>query len=146
MLAFKKIILVLLLWQSSIFASSFVEIPSKFSVSDTVDKIIEKIDDKKSFKVFAIVDHEKNALSVNMKLPKTVLIIFGNPKGGTKLMQANPLMAYELPLKILVTHKRGQTIISYRDANWFANVYGLYNSPIIKKIEMLMKNLVASCL
>jgi uncharacterized protein (DUF302 family) len=127
-------------------ASSFVEIPSRMNVTDTVNEIISNIGNAKGFKVFAVVDHEKNAMSVSMKMPQTVLIIFGNPKGGTMLMKANPLMAYELPLKILVTHKRGKTIISYRDPNWFANVYGLYGSPIITKIDRVMKKLVSSCL
>ena len=142
----QKILLTFALLFTSLHASSFVEIPSRMNVTDTVNEIISNIGKAKGFKVFAVVDHEKNALSVNIKMPQTVLIIFGNPKGGTMLMKANPLMAYELPLKILVTHKRGKTIVSYRDPNWFANVYGLYGSPIINKIDTVMKKLVSSCL
>lgn len=141
-----KVFLTFTLLLSSALASSFIEIPSKFNVTKTVNTLIKQIEAQKGFKVFAVVDHEKNAISAGLKMPQTVLIIFGNPKGGTMLMKANPLMAYELPLKILVTHKRGKTIISYRDPHWFANVYGLYGSPIIKKIDKVMKKFVISCL
>jgi len=142
----KRVLFIFIIFLTPSLGSSFIEIPSQYTVTDCVNKIIKSIDEKHGFKVFAVVDHEKNAMSVSMKLPQTVLIIFGNPKGGTKLMQANPLMAYELPLKILLTHKRGKTIISYRDPNWFSNVYGLYGSPVIKKLHQVMKSIVSSCL
>lgn len=143
---FKKTIFVFLLLLSTTFASSFVEIPSRLDVTQTVNKIIDVINTKPGFKVFAVVDHEKNALSVSMKMPQTVLILFGNPKAGTELMQANPLMAYELPLKILVSYKRGKAIISYRDPNWFAKVYGLYSSQVLAKMDRVLKEISGSCL
>ena len=141
----KKMLLLLLL-PLSLFASSFVEVPSKYDVAKTVAMISKAIKDQKGFSIFTIIDHTKNAKSVHLKMPQTQLIIFGNPKAGTKLMQANKLMAYELPLKILVSHKRGKTIITYRDPQWLATNYQLYKHPVIPKMKKMMKHFVSSCL
>lgn len=142
----KKIIFISLFFISTTLASSFVELPSRFDVTQTVNKLIDVIKTKQGFQVFAVVDHEKNALSVSMKMPQTVLILFGNPTAGTLLMQENPLMAYELPLKILVAHKRGKAIISYRDPRWLAQTYSLYGSKILGEIDKVLKEISSSCL
>jgi len=142
----KKIFLLLVLLKASIYASSFIEVPSKFSVGKTVATLTKVINAHKAFSVFTIIDHHKNAQGVQMKMPQTQLIIFGNPKAGTLLMKANPFMAYELPLKILVTQKKGTTVISYRDPQWLATNYQLYKHPVIPKMEKMMKLFVSSCL
>ncbi len=57
--------------------------------------------------VFATIDQAAAAVGVGLTLRPTTLIIFGNPKGGTPLMQAHPLSALELPLKLLVWEENG---------------------------------------
>ena len=131
---------------STLWASSFVEIPSSFGVQQSAEKIIEGIKAQNGFTLFAIVDHQKNAKSVALEMPETLLIIFGNKSAGTALMNQNPLMGYELPLKILISHKRGRTIISYRDPAWYVKTYGLSSHGIIAKMDEILKNIVATCL
>ena len=135
----KKVLLFLALISSSLFAGTYIEVNSSLSVNQATAKIKKAIDKKKGFSVFTIIDHKKNAKGVGMKMPATKLIIFGNPKAGTMLMKANKMMAYELPLKILISKRKGKTVISYRDPDWFATNYGLYKSPIIPKMKKVMK-------
>ena len=53
-------------------------------------------------RLFATIDHSGEAERVGLVLRETKLLVFGNPQAGTPLMQANPLIALDLPLKILV--------------------------------------------
>lgn len=135
----KKIVITLLLLTNMLFADMFLEVKSKVSVDEAVKKISLAIDKHPAFSVFLIVDHKKNAKSVNLDMPDTKLIIFGNPKAGTKLMSTNSYMAYELPLKILVSSRNGKTIITYRDPDWLVKSYSLEKSPIIPKMKKMMK-------
>jgi uncharacterized protein (DUF302 family) len=67
----------------------------------------------RGMKVFAIVDHSGEARQAGLELRHTQLVIFGSPAGGTPVMQAAPLAALDLPLKVLVWDDRGQTTVSY---------------------------------
>jgi uncharacterized protein (DUF302 family) len=73
----------------------------------------------KDFIVFAHVDHSAAAAQVNLNLSPTDLLIFGNPKGGTPLMQSNQTIGIDLPLKALVWQdEKGATWLSYNDPEW----------------------------
>jgi len=70
--------------------------------------------DSKGVKIFALIDHGGEAEKVGLKMPPTKLLIFGNPKAGTPIMQASPSSALDLPLKILVSEDAaGDVWISY---------------------------------
>ena len=73
---------------------------SALPVAATMDRL-EGILKEKGFKIFARVDHAAGAKSVNLELRPTELIIFGNPTGGTPLMQAEQTMGLSLPLRAL---------------------------------------------
>lgn len=73
---------------------------SPIAVAATIDKF-EAILKEKGFRIFARVDHAAGAKSVNLDLRPTELIIFGNPVGGTPLMQAEQTMGLSLPLRAL---------------------------------------------
>lgn len=93
-------------------SNGIVEIPSHHSVDETVTKL-KGILDAKGIELFALIDHSGEAASVGLKMPATKLLIFGNPKAGTPLMQAAPGSAIDLPLKILVRESSdGRTLIS----------------------------------
>jgi uncharacterized protein (DUF302 family) len=62
---------------------------------------------------FAVIDHAKAARSVGLELTDEVVVLFGNPVVGTKLMQANPRVAIELPLRILIRDDSGTTTAEY---------------------------------
>ena len=74
---------------------------SPFSVDETMRRI-EEIIKSQGGSVFAMFDHGRNASEVGMKLPPNKVIVFGSPKVGTLLMQQDPSISLELPLRISV--------------------------------------------
>jgi uncharacterized protein (DUF302 family) len=80
----------------------------------------------KGLTIFAHVDHAAGAAAVGMPLRPTDLLIFGNAKGGTPLMQAAQTVGIDLPLKVLVWQDAsGDTFVSYNDPAWLAKRHGL---------------------
>ena len=76
--------------------------------------------------IFAHIDHAAGATRAGLSLRPTELLIFGNAKGGTPLMQANQATGIDLPLKALVWQDAsGDTWISYNDPSWLAQRHGL---------------------
>ncbi len=86
--------------------------PSSRSVADTVSRLVELIE-AKGMKVFAVIDQAEEARRVGLDLRPTTLVSFGNPAAGTKVMEAVPLVAMDLPLKVLIWLDGGQTKVSY---------------------------------
>lgn len=116
-----------------------VRIPSRRSVSETVDKL-KAILQSKGVTLFALVDHSGEAEKAGMTMPPTKLLIFGNPKAGTPLMLAQPSAAIDLPLKILVAEDtEGKTWISYNSATYLKERHGLPETllPNIAIVETL---------
>lgn len=75
--------------------------------------------------VFARIDHAAAANEVGLALQPTEVLIFGNPKGGTPLMQAAQTMGIDLPLKALVWQQGGKTWLGYNDPGWLARRHGV---------------------
>src|SRR5438445_1596755 len=75
--------------------------PSPFSVEETVERLQEAIHSR-NLTLFAHIDHSGEARRVGLTMQEAHVLIFGNPKGGTPLMIASPLLALDLPLKVLV--------------------------------------------
>ena len=71
------------------------------------------------------VDHAKGAMSADMELRPTTLVIFGNPAAGTQLMKADPLAGLSLPMKMLVVETDGGVTIAYDDPKGLAESYDL---------------------
>ena len=82
------------------------------SVPDTVARLTGILSDKGQ-KVFAVIDQSAEASAAGLTLRETVLVIFGNPAAGTLVMQAAPLSAVDLPLKVLVWADGAQTKVTY---------------------------------
>jgi uncharacterized protein (DUF302 family) len=98
---------------------------SKYSVPETLHRL-ETILTAKGIKVFALVDHSGEAEKAGLKMPPTQLLIFGNPKGGTPVMLANPTAAIDLPWKALAWQDAdGQVWLSYNDAAYIQHRFGL---------------------
>jgi uncharacterized protein (DUF302 family) len=99
-------------------ASGITTIRGNHSVDETIEKLKANLDSK-GVKIFAIVDHSGEAANAGMTMPPTKLIIFGNPKAGTPIMQAAPSAAIDLPLKILVAEDGGgRTQISWNSPDY----------------------------
>ena len=98
---------------------------SPFSVAETVSRLTDVMK-ATGAKVFAVIDQAAEARNVGLKLRETQLVIFGNPVAGTPVMEAEPLAALDLPLKIVVSEDDdGKVWMSYLDRNWLASRYDL---------------------
>jgi uncharacterized protein (DUF302 family) len=116
-----------------------VTIPSTHDIDQTVNRL-ETILESKGVKLFALVDHSGEAAKVGLKMPRTKLLIFGNPKAGTPLMLAAPSIALDPPLKILVAQdSQGKVWISYNSPEYLKERYGLPRDllPNIAVVEKL---------
>jgi uncharacterized protein (DUF302 family) len=85
---------------------------SPWPVAATVERLTKLMDDR-GVKIFATIDQRAAARAAGVDLRETALIIFGNPAAGTPVMDAVPLSALDLPLKLLVWDDHGQTRVSY---------------------------------
>jgi len=105
--------------------SGIVSIESRFGVSETIDRLVETAT-KLGLTVFARIDHAAGATKVDMALRPTELLIFGNPKGGTPLMQDRQIAGIDLPVKALAWEdETGKVWLSYNEAEWIAARHGL---------------------
>jgi uncharacterized protein (DUF302 family) len=88
-------------------------------------------------KVFARIDHATGAAEAGLELRPTELIIFGNARGGTPLMQASHTAGIDLPLKALVWQDAaGKTWLSYNEPSWIAQRHGVANAePVVSKMS-----------
>jgi uncharacterized protein (DUF302 family) len=102
-----------------------ITVPSHLGPKETMDRLENEIK-ARGLTIFARVDHSAGAVEVGLTLRPTELLIFGNAKGGTPLMQANQSVGIDLPLKALVWQDgSGKTWISYNDPSWLAKRHGL---------------------
>ena len=98
---------------------------SNFGPQDTVNRL-ETAMKAKGMMVFARIDHAAGAMAVGLSLRPTEVVIFGNAKAGTPLMQSVQTIGIDLPLKALVWQDAsGDTWLSYNDPAWLAQRHGL---------------------
>ena len=94
------------------------------SVADTVARLTELVAGK-GMRLFGVIDQAEEARRVGLDLRPTTLVLFGNPAAGTAVMNAVPLAAVDLPLKVLVWADGDQTKVSYVGPGALADRYGL---------------------
>jgi uncharacterized protein (DUF302 family) len=106
-------------------AAGVVTVRSAHGPEETMNRLETEIR-AKGLTVFAHVDHAAGAAAVGLPLRPTDLLIFGNARGGTPLMQATQTIGIDLPLKALVWQdEAGITWLSYYDPGWLAQRHGL---------------------
>ena len=98
---------------------------SKVSGQETFDAIKAAIEENEALTLMTVVDHAENAKSANLELAPTWVLIFGNPNVGTPLMQNQPTIAIDLPQRILIYERGGETFVAYNDPAWMARRHGL---------------------
>jgi uncharacterized protein (DUF302 family) len=86
---------------------------SPWSFDDTVARLVAMIR-ASGYKLLLIVDHRGEAATVGLDLPSSKLAVFGNPEVVSPVIASEPLVALDLPLKVLVWADRGSTMVSYR--------------------------------
>jgi len=114
-------------------------IPSSFGPKETMDRLVAEIS-AKELTVFARIDHAAGAAEVGLTLRPTELIIFGNARGGTPLMQSVQTAGIDLPLKALIWQDAaGKTWISYNEPDWIAQQHGVSDAqPAVNKMADLL--------
>ena len=105
-----------------------IRMRSTHSVPDTMGRL-EATLAQHGIAVFARIDFSADAARVGLQMRPEQLLIFGNPKAGTPLMQQVPAVGLDLPLKVLVWEdEQGQTWMVYNDPRYILQRYGLDGS------------------
>ncbi len=127
-------------------ADGLTTLPSSFTAKETMDRL-EAAVKAKGLTVFARIDHAAGAAAVSLPLRPTELLIFGNARGGTPLMQADQAIGIDLPLKALVYEDaNGKAWLAYNNPAWLAQRHGLghdVDGPV-KALEAAVHALAAA--
>jgi uncharacterized protein (DUF302 family) len=115
-------------------------VTSHFAPKETMDRVETEIGER-GMNVFARIDHAADAAEMGLTLRPTELIIFGNARGGTPLMQPNQTVGTDLPLKALVWQDAaGKTLISYKEPSWIAQRHGVADAEaVVSKMTNLLR-------
>ena len=92
------------------------------SYPETLEALVAAIESR-GLTVFARIDHAAGAREVGMELPDEEVVLFGNPRSGTPLMQDDPEVGIELPLRILIWSSGDDVLLGYRDPRELADTY-----------------------
>jgi uncharacterized protein (DUF302 family) len=114
-------------------------IQSSFGPKATMDRLEAEIR-ATGMTVFARIDHAAGAAEVGLTLRPTELIIFGNARGGTPLIQSIQTVGIDLPLKILVWQDSAdKTWLSYNEASWLARRHNVTGAePVVNSLDALL--------
>lgn len=118
------------------------QIPLKLSVPDSAEHVKFSLKDR-GFTLFCDVDHQANAASVDLEMPASRVLIFGNPIAGTKLLQKDIAMSLDLPLRLAIFDKDGQTILLHQTSEDYSRNYAVQNHPVLEKVEGLFATLAS---
>jgi len=119
---------------------------SPYSVDETLNRL-EAVLKKKGITVFARVDHKAGADKVGQVMLPTQLLIFGNPKMGTPLMNENHLMGLDLPMKALAwKDDSSQVWLGYLNPDELQQRHNIKNQKIINKMKQALNGLTNKAL
>jgi len=121
--------------------NGLISVKSSHTVKATADRL-ENVLNQKGMTVFIRINHAAGAQKIGKKLRPTELVVFGNPKVGTPLMQCAQSIAIDLPQKALIWQDdKGQVWLSYNDPKYLAQRHGLTGcAEVIKKVEQALGN------
>jgi len=109
--------------------TGIIDLPCKRSVAETVDRL-EALLKTKGMKIFSRLDQAAEAQGVGLSMRPMVLLIFGDPRAGTPLMNRYPSLALDLPLKALVWESAdGKVWLSYNSAEFLQQRHRLAAPP-----------------
>jgi uncharacterized protein (DUF302 family) len=120
--------------------------PSPFSVEETLERLKEAIHNR-NLTLFTQIDHSEEAKRVGLKMQEAHVLIFGSPKAGTPLMIESPLLALDLPLKVLVWQSEDDRVwVSTTSAAYLKVRYALPQELIgnISGVDALIEHTLQS--
>ena len=120
----------------------YADFESPLAFEETV-ATLQKTLNSKGITIFATIEHHKAAEAVGENMQPATVLIVGNPKVGTALMQENPRLAIELPLKILIYKEEKIVRIRYEKISAIAEKYHIkQNFATAEKIDAAMRQLI----
>ena len=121
--------------------NGLIDVKSAHDVKQTADRL-ESVLKEKGMTVFTRIDHAQGAKKVDKDLRPTELVLFGNPKVGTPLMQCAQSVAIDLPQKALIWQDNsGQVWLSYNDPKYLKKRHGIEGcDEVIAKVEKALGN------
>ena len=118
--------------------------PSPYSVNDTLQRL-EQVMRNRGLTLFAHFDHSGEAAKAGLTMQPAHVLVFGNPKAGTPLMLASPLLALDLPLKVLVWQgDLDQVWVSYNEPTFLAQRYNV--PPDLARVIAAVQGIVEAAL
>lgn len=131
---------------SALAADGLVVSKSPFSVKDTLSKF-EEVVKQRGLNVFLRIDHAAGATRIGRNLRPTELLIFGNPQGGTPLMECAQSAGIDLPLKALAWQDAaGQVWLGYNDPAWIAKRHEAANCPVVENLQKALQGISEAAL
>jgi len=117
---------------------------SALSAEETVERLEREVREK-GLTVFAKIDHSGGAREAGLSLRFTQLLLFGNPKGGTPLMQSRQTIGIDLPLRMLVWQdERDDVFVSCDDPAWLAARHGVSDrAEVVAALSKALDALIA---
>lgn len=122
-------------------ADGLIAVKSQYSAEETIDRLEQQVR-QRGLTVFARIDHAAGAAKVGETLRPTMLLVFGNPKGGTPFMQCEQTVGIDLPLRALVWEDAsGQVWLGYNDPAYIARRHSVSNCPVVKKLATVLHDI-----
>ncbi len=90
---------------------------------DAATELLARAIERRGLTLFARIDHAAGAREAGLELEPEAVVIFGNARSGTPLMQDDPEIGIELPLRILVWQQGGQVLLGYQDPRELGSAY-----------------------
>ena len=120
----------------------YADFESPLAFEETVVALQKELNSR-GITIFATIDHKKAAEAVGENMQPATVLVVGNPKVGTALMQENPRLAIELPLKILIYEEDKTVKIRYEKIAAIAKKYDIkQNFATAEKIDSAMQQLI----
>ncbi len=114
---------------------------SKYGFETTVSRLESLLKQNKTLSLFTKIEHSKNAEKANLELAEASVLIFGNPRQGTLLMQNDQLAGLDLPLKMLIYDEDNQIKITYNSINYLKKRYELKEAKNLNEINKGLRNI-----
>ena len=109
--------------------SGVINLASPYSADDTVQRLVRVLEHA-GMTIFARIDQKGAAQTVGVTMRPMTLVLFGNPKAGTPLMQAYPTLAIDLPLKALVWEDANRRVwVSTNSPQYLQQRHGMAETP-----------------
>lgn len=123
-----------------------VSVSSPDGVEPTAQRLLASIE-RRGLEVFARIDHGAGARAAGMDIGEELLLVFGDPRVGTLLMETDRTVGYELPLRVLVWETQDGTRLGYRPVRALQDEYGIsVRAEILERMDGLLAELLAEAI